>query len=182
MKGFGIVLSILGVVGLLIALNIDPGVDSPFGGRVINFHKASERQNYIIITSVVFLGGLVLFGFGAVAGARAAPQTLNLAKDWGRDETEPLANAAMSHAVVNGHVEVAERLLDQGVGANGHHEGINWLHMACLNGHATIVKLLIARGANVNLKDTYGSTPMEHADNGGHDDIVALLREHGARE
>lgn len=44
--------------------------------------------------------------------------------------------------------------------------------------HLQIVKLLIAEGANVNIKDGQGSPPINY---GGSDKIKAYLREHGAK-
>ena len=44
--------------------------------------------------------------------------------------------------------------------------------------HLEIVKLLIAEGANVNIKDGQGSPPLSY---GGSDNIKAYLREHGAK-
>jgi hypothetical protein len=177
MKGFGIVLSIAGILGLLVALSIDPSVASPMGARMINYHKASERQNYIIISSAIFLGGLVLFGLGALSQSRAPAQAK------AQDEDESLASAAdlmaMCDAVVSGNVNAASELLNKGADPNGRYKGIGWLHMACLNDHAAIVALLIQRGADVNVKDRYGSRPVDHAE--GNDDILALLRQHRAK-
>ncbi len=44
--------------------------------------------------------------------------------------------------------------------------------------HLQIVKLLIAEGANVNIKDGHGTPPINY---GGSDKIKAYLREHGAK-
>jgi ankyrin repeat protein len=44
------------------------------------------------------------------------------------------------------------------------------------------VKLFIAKGANVNLKDDNGRTPVREAKDCGYTEIAQLLREHGAKE
>jgi hypothetical protein len=47
--------------------------------------------------------------------------------------------------------------------------------------HAEIVRLLIAHGANVNLADREGATPLAHARRRGQEAVVALLSKAGAR-
>jgi ankyrin repeat protein len=55
------------------------------------------------------------------------------------------------------------------------------LHFAAFAGHKEMVELLIANGAEVNARDMFGMTPLSQAENGGHGDVAALLRQHGAR-
>ena len=53
--------------------------------------------------------------------------------------------------------------------------------MAAVNrGHKEIVGLLIAEGANVNMKNNFGSTPLHHAASKGYKEIVELLIMAGA--
>ena len=47
--------------------------------------------------------------------------------------------------------------------------------------HQEIVGLLIAAGANVNLADNEGVTPLRHARDRGFDEIAALLEKAGAK-
>jgi ankyrin repeat protein len=47
--------------------------------------------------------------------------------------------------------------------------------------HTEIVRLLIAHGANVNLADREGVTPLAHARQRRQDAVVALLQRAGAR-
>ena len=56
-------------------------------------------------------------------------------------------------AAFNGHLEVAELLLDSGASVDALNYA-NWtpLFSASARGHLAVVKLLVARGANVNHK------------------------------
>jgi ankyrin repeat protein len=54
------------------------------------------------------------------------------------------------------------------------------LHVAALNGHAEIVKLLLEHGADPNVRSSYGWTPLHYAVFGGYLEVVKLLLERGA--
>jgi len=56
------------------------------------------------------------------------------------------------------------------------------LHDACAAGSKTKAEALIANGADVNAKTKNGRTPMSVAKKEGYDQLVELLRKHGARE
>ncbi len=57
------------------------------------------------------------------------------------------------------------------------------LFKAAERGHAEVVKVLLERGASVNLRDTfYGATPMTWALDKGHVAVVRALLEKGAEE
>ncbi|KAF6841878.1 ankyrin repeat protein, partial [Colletotrichum musicola] len=56
------------------------------------------------------------------------------------------------------------------------------LHLAVRNGHTDMVALLIEKGAEVNVKGSFGDTPLHLAAKKGHTDIVALLVENGAKK
>lgn len=51
---------------------------------------------------------------------------------------------------------------------------------AARTGHANTVKDMIAAGANVNVKDEHGNTPLLEAARNGHDDVVRALLAAGA--
>ena len=53
--------------------------------------------------------------------------------------------------------------------------GLTALMMASANGHTEIVKLLLDKGADVNVKNTYGITALFTASVHGHTEIVKLL-------
>jgi len=74
-------------------------------------------------------------------------------------------------------------VLSRGVDINAA-DACGWtaLHRAVLYNLPEIVKLLIAKGADVNLKDSDGRTPLWLAKEGGHTEIVELLKKHMATE
>lgn len=85
---------------------------------------------------------------------------------------------AMYSAARNGHTEVVRYLLDRGaaIDTKGFFGGTG-LHWAAINGHRETVELLISRGADLKIRDEqFDSTPEGWADEGGHADIVNLLR------
>lgn len=55
------------------------------------------------------------------------------------------------------------------------------LHLACGEGHILVVRALIDNGANVNVEDRWGGTPLDDAKRCGHLNIVELLKQHEAR-
>ena len=65
----------------------------------------------------------------------------------------------------------------------GHKQGVSPLHVASWEGHDRTVKVLLERGARVNLKvshpATFGNTPLHMAASGRHLKTVELLLEYG---
>jgi ankyrin repeat protein len=57
---------------------------------------------------------------------------------------------------------------------------VGHLHSAAANGEIERVKLFISEGADVNVKNSEGLTPLHYAAFKGHKDIVELLLAHGA--
>uniref|UniRef100_A0A158PCG1 ANK_REP_REGION domain-containing protein n=1 Tax=Angiostrongylus cantonensis TaxID=6313 RepID=A0A158PCG1_ANGCA len=55
------------------------------------------------------------------------------------------------------------------------------LTLACSNGHAQMVDVLVCRGANIEHRDKKGFTPLILAATGGHRDVVELLLNSGAQ-
>ena len=53
---------------------------------------------------------------------------------------------------------------------------------ASMNGHIKIVQLLLANGADVNLKDSEGDTALDEAELNDNTEIIKLLKSAGAKE
>jgi uncharacterized protein len=90
-------------------------------------------------------------------------------------------------AAERGHVRVVERLLRTDIEVN-HVNNLGWTALleAIILGdggrsHTEVVRLLVGAGANVNLSDGEGVTPLEHARRRGYEEIIRILQSAGAR-
>lgn len=100
------------------------------------------------------------------------------------DKAEAFWNAARS-----GDAAIVQKLLKDGIDVNAKFRyGATALSYACDRGHVEVVKLLLAHGADVNIKDTfYGATPLSWAASPAqtrkpqHAEIVGLLLKQGAQ-
>ena len=88
---------------------------------------------------------------------------------------------ALALAVQHGHLEVVRLLLDAGEDPNrlnpeGNHAHSTPLHQAALAGHEPVVRLLVERGARLDIKDIiYQATPLGWAQYAGQAAIVVYL-------
>jgi ankyrin repeat protein len=103
----------------------------------------------------------------------------------------PARHRALALASQHGHVEAARLLLDAGedpsrYNPRGNHPHSTPLHQAALAGHRAVVRLLVERGARLDMHDTvWRGTPLGwalHASGGAETEMVALLRSFGATE
>lgn len=78
------------------------------------------------------------------------------------------------NAVLRGESEIVDLLVNDAPGATA------LLGDAALKGHLGVVKLLIAKGANVRAKGSAGSTPLHEAALGGHAAVCEFLLDTGA--
>ncbi len=86
-------------------------------------------------------------------------------------------------ATRKGDLAKVKALLDKGVSANAKSDyGQTPLFFACDRGYLEIVKLLVDRGADVNVEDTfYHASPLSWAAQKDRVEIVKLLLDHGAK-
>ena len=90
-------------------------------------------------------------------------------------------------AADRGHVEIVAELLKTDIKID-HINRLNWTALleAIILGdggprHTEVVRLLVAAGADVNLADGSGVTPLAHARQGGYTEMIAILEAAGAR-
>jgi hypothetical protein len=123
------------------------------------------------------------------AGAEGQLEILRLAIKAGASTrlTNRYGGTALIPAAQRGHVEVVRELLTRTDVDVNHVNRLGWtalLEVVLSHGgarHQQIVALLIAHGADVNLGDSQGVTPMQHARARGFAAIEALLLKAGAR-
>jgi uncharacterized protein len=102
-------------------------------------------------------------------------------------KTNRFGGTALIPAADRGHVEMVRALLSTDVNVD-HVNNLGWTALleAVILGeggapHQEIVRLLIEAGANANLPDRDGVTPLQHARRRGYDAIAAVLETAGAR-
>lgn len=95
-------------------------------------------------------------------------------------------HVALALAAQHGHPDVVRLLLDAGedpsrYNPDGFHPHSTPLHQAVYANHQAVVRLLVDRGARLDVRDTvYGGTPLDWAIHGGRTELVHYLRERGA--
>jgi len=115
-------------------------------------------------------------GLGRLADVR---QMLPTAEDGSR-------HRALALAAQHGHLDAVRLLLDSGDNPNrynpeGNHSHSTPLHQAVLAGHEAVVRLLVERGASLDIKDTaHQGTPLGWAIYAGQVEIEKYLRLNGA--
>ena len=109
--------------------------------------------------------------------------------------SNPEADRALFLGILNSHpdgrIERVKKALASGANVNarasgaeggGVHQGSTPLHEAVSMLEVEIVRLLIAKGANVNAINSHGETPLDVSPlYNKHSEIVALLRKHGGK-
>jgi ankyrin repeat protein len=125
------------------------------------------------------------------AGAEGLLEILELANGAGADPTitNRYGGVAVIPAAEKGHVETVRYLLEETAVDVNHVNNLGWTALleaiVLTDGgprHQEIVRTLIAHGADVNLPDGEGVTPLQHARGRGYSEIAGILEAAGARE
>jgi len=124
--------------------------------------------------------------------AHGAPVTLTIAAALNRiqvfKELLPAANSAERHLALAaasqyGHVEIVRALLDAGEDPNryhpvGGHSHCTPLHQAALEGNLELARLLVERGARLDIRDVlWNATPADWAQHEGKTEVEKYLRD-----
>ncbi|MFJ7971709.1 ankyrin repeat domain-containing protein [Psychrobacillus sp. NPDC096389] len=123
------------------------------------------------------------------AGAEGLLEILKLAIQAGADTTitNRFGGTALIPASDRGHVDIVEELLTNSDTDVNHLNNLHWTALleAVILGdgkenYQEIVQLLVEHGADVNISDRDGVTPLEHAERRGFKEIERILKEAGA--
>jgi ankyrin repeat protein len=173
------------------------GLQVALAEALLDFGAAVEGRGSGAWTSPLMTA--LAFGYRDTAealvrrGAQVA--TLAAAAGLGRlDDVRRLLDAAgaedrhraLALAAQHGHADVVRPLLDAGEDPNrynpqGNHGHSTPLHQAVLAGRDDVVRLLVTRGARLDIRDTiYDGTPLGWAVHGGRTEIADYLRAQGA--
>ena len=88
----------------------------------------------------------------------------------------PMLVTPLHSAVSRRKAENVRALLDAGAPVDALQQGgLTALHAAAHNGDRSVVEMLLLRGADQNIADANGKTAEQHARDGGHTAIAALL-------
>ena len=140
-------------------------------GADVNAQDETQQSAYLIATSEGYLDLLRLT-------LRAGADVRSL---------DSFRGTGLIRAAERGHVEVVEELLRTDIAVDHvNRPGLTALLEAIMFGdggprHTAVVRLLVEAGADVNLADGNGVTPLAHAEQRGYDEIAQILRDAGAR-
>jgi ankyrin repeat protein len=116
--------------------------------------------------------------FGPVIRGSSVETRATLARYPDPDVRDRVKRTPLMYAVVHGHEDVAQLLLDAGADVNAQDRaGLSALHFAAQEYRAAIVRILLSRGARVDLVDKYGNAPLWTAtfSSRGRGDVINLL-------
>lgn len=142
-------------------------------GADVNAKDATEQSAYLISTAEV----------------GDDPRLLRLTLENGADveSLDSYNGTGLIRAADRGYVEVVQELLETDIDVD-HVNNLGWtalLEAIILGGgdaeHAKVVRILVDAGAGVNIADRDGVTPLQHARRRGHDNMVTILEDAGAR-
>lgn len=164
----------IGVVKMLLDLGCHPSLQDSEGDTPL--HDAISKKRDDMLTLLLDHNADITLtnnnGFNALhhAALRGNPSAMKillakLPRPWIVDEKKDDGYTALHLAALNNHVEVAEQLVLNGK-ANMDIQNVNLqtaLHLAVERQHTQIVRLLVREGADLNIADKDGDTPLHEA-------------------
>ncbi len=140
-------------------------------GADVNIQDNTQQSAYLITTSD---GYLEMLQRTLQAGANV-------------HSTDSYNGTGLIRAADRGHVEIIQELLKTDIQLD-HINNLGWTALleAIILGdggprHTEVVRLLVEAGANVNLADSNGVTPLSHARQRGYIQMIEILQNVGAR-
>ena len=137
--------------------------------------NALDRQRYDVVTIAAVADDLPMLQIVLAGGASA------------KNVTSVYDGTALIAAAHLGHVEVVRTLIKAGA-ALDHVNNLGWtaLMESIVLGdggrrHTETLRALVAAGANANIADRSGITPLAHARGRGYREMAAILEQAGAR-
>ncbi len=142
-------------------------------GADVNLQDITQQSAYLIATSEVGDDPRLLLLTLRIGANVASLDSFN--------------GTGLIRAAERGHVLIVEELLRTGITVD-HVNRLGWTALleAIILGdgglqHTAVVRLLVDAGADVNLADRDGVTPLAHARDRGYGEIAAILERAGAR-
>ena len=152
---------------------------------MINFAMINRRPHQVAFFLLLAIAGCATnhpIEQAALDGQTEVVKTLAA-----QTETKPYLDRALSLAASTGRLDIVEILLERGANPNSltrksiSRERAPALFGAAANGvNVKIIESLFNHGANVNLADSAGNTPIYAASYNGHTETVNVLLKHGA--
>ncbi|KAH8399447.1 hypothetical protein KR215_010608 [Drosophila sulfurigaster] len=164
----------LNVVKTLLTLGCHPSLQDSEGDTPL--HDAISKEHDEMLSLLLDFGADITLnnnnGFNALhhAALKGNPSAMRILltktnRPWIVEEKKDDGYTALHLAALNNHVEIAELLVHMGK-ANMDRQNVNLqtaLHLAVERQHVQIVKLLVQDGADLNIADKDGDTPLHEA-------------------
>ncbi|RAR49089.1 ankyrin repeat domain-containing protein [Flavobacterium lacus] len=126
--------------------------------------------------SIVYLG-IALLGFGTLANAATELKTTSTEVNvYAKYYATPLCVA-----ISKGEVDVVRKFIEYGADINETTNGLTPLMYAARYNQVEIIKLLLAKGANLKAKDERGFTALNHAENSKATEAIEFLKNHSKK-